>query len=43
MIQLKNGFRYIETEIDSVVYKGLNLEYSIGCIDLPKLLQTKQN
>lgn len=31
-------FRYLETVIDGVIYKGLNMEYSIKSIDLPTLV-----
>ena len=36
-----NGLCHIETEIDNIIYKGWDVEYSISRIDLPEFIQTK--
>ena len=36
-----HDFPYFETEIDGIIYKGFNREYSIDNIDLPVLLKEK--
>ena len=36
-----NGLSHIETEIDNIIYKGWDVEYSISRIDLPEFIQTK--
>ena len=36
-----HGFCQVETEIDGVIYKGWNIEYSIARIELPYFVQKK--
>jgi len=39
--KFSHDFPYFETEIDGIIYKGFNVEYTIDNIDLPMLVKEK--